>query len=65
MWAMGAVPHFAPIAQDHILQSTTVVQKVTYSPKNVNYRTFSPASSEVLRLSFSRRRFLRVRSLLP
>jgi hypothetical protein len=52
MWAMGAVPDFAPIGQDHILQSTTVVQKVTYGPKNVSYRTFSPNGSEVLRLSF-------------
>jgi hypothetical protein len=52
MWAMGAIPDFAPIGQDHLLQSTTVVQKVDYGPKLVSYQTFATSGSEVLRLSF-------------
>jgi hypothetical protein len=52
MWAMAAVPDFAPIGQDHLLQSTTVVQSVEYGPKRITYRTFAPAGAEVMRLSF-------------
>jgi hypothetical protein len=52
MWALGAIPEFAPIGQDHILRSTTVVQKVKYGRRSVTYTTFSPAGAEVLRLSF-------------
>jgi hypothetical protein len=51
-WAMGAVPAFAPIGQDHVLRSSSVVQKVKYGTRSVEYRTFAPASTEVLRLSF-------------
>jgi hypothetical protein len=52
MWALGAVPDFAPIGQDHILRSTTVVQKVTYGNRSLNYKTFAPNGTEVLRLSY-------------
>ena len=34
------------------MQSTTVVQSVEYGPKHLTYRTFAPAGSEVMRLSF-------------
>jgi hypothetical protein len=52
VWAMGAVPEFAPKGQDHILRSSSVVQKVTYGASNLKYRTFDNASTEVLRLRF-------------
>ncbi|MEW5980024.1 MAG: hypothetical protein AB1898_29870 [Acidobacteriota bacterium] len=52
MWAMGAVPEFAPIGQDHLLRSSSVVQKVSYGNRKVEYRTFDNAGAEVLRLSF-------------
>ena len=51
-WAMGAMPEFAPIGQDHLLHSSSVVQKVSYGKHQVEYRTFDQASTEVLRLSF-------------
>jgi hypothetical protein len=51
-WAMGAIPEFAPVGADHLLRSTSVVQKVRYGPRRVEYRTFDVASTEVLRLSF-------------
>jgi len=51
-WAMGAVPEFAPIGEDHLLRSSSVVQKVRYSARRIDYRTFDPAATEVLRLSF-------------
>jgi hypothetical protein len=51
-WAMGAVPEFAPVGQDHLLRSSSVVQKVSYGKRKVEYRTFDKSGTEVLRLSF-------------
>jgi hypothetical protein len=42
----------APAGQDHVLRSSSVVQKVTYTPGRVAYHTFDRAGTEVLRLSF-------------
>jgi len=55
-WAMGAVPDFAPIGVNHLLRSSSVVQKVTYSAHGVEYRTFDAAATEVLRLNFKPQR---------
>jgi hypothetical protein len=52
MWAMGAVPDFAPIGENHLLHSTSVVQKVTYGSTGVDYQTFDSVATEVLRLTF-------------
>ena len=52
MWAMGAVPEFAPVGETHLLHSTSVVQKVSYGKRSVSYQTFDRASTEVLRLNF-------------
>lgn len=51
-WAMGAIPEFAPMGEDHLLRSSSVVQKVSYAPQSLEYRTFDAAATEVLRLSF-------------
>jgi hypothetical protein len=51
-WAMGAVPEFAPAGQNHLLRSSSVVQKVSYGDRRVEYRTFGAAATEVLRLNF-------------
>jgi hypothetical protein len=51
-WAMGAVPEFAPVGQDHLLRSSSVVQKVSYGNRRIEYRTFGKTGTEVLRLSF-------------
>jgi len=51
-WAMGAIPEFAPVHADHILHSTSVVQKVKYGDGRVQYRAFDNDATEVLRLSF-------------
>ena len=52
VWALGAVPEFAPIGQDHLLRSSSVVQKVDYAPQRIGYRTFDKSATDVLRLSF-------------
>jgi hypothetical protein len=51
-WALGAVPEFAPIGQDHLLRSSSVVQKISYGQRRIEYRTFDNAGTEVFRLSF-------------
>jgi len=51
-WAMGAIPEFAPVGQNHLLRSSSVVQKVTYGERTLEYRTFDQAGSEVIRLNF-------------
>jgi len=51
-WAMGAIPEFAPVGENHLLRSSSVVQKVKYGEKSIEYRTFDPAATEVARLSF-------------
>jgi len=51
-WAMGAVPEWAPKGQNHLLRSSSVVQRVTYGTRSVAYETFDPAAREVLRLNF-------------
>ena len=53
IWAMGAIPEFAPIGQNHILRATSVVQKVAYGSGSVSYQTFDKNGFEVLRLSFN------------
>ena len=51
-WALGAIPEFAPVGENHVLRSSSVVQKVAYGDRSVQYRTFDPAATEVLRLRF-------------
>lgn len=49
-WAMGAVPEFAPEGENHLLHSSSVVQKIAYGNGSIQYRTFDLAATEVLRL---------------
>jgi len=51
-WAMAAMPELAPVGQDHLLGSTSVVRAVSYGRRRIAYRTFDPRSVEVLRLSY-------------
>ncbi|MGH9351168.1 MAG: hypothetical protein ACRD2G_03240, partial [Terriglobia bacterium] len=52
MWAMGAIPEFAPRGQNHLLRSSSVVQDVQYSGHRISYRTFDREGTGVLRLNF-------------
>jgi hypothetical protein len=51
-WAMGAIPELAPAGVDHVLRSSSVIQKVKYGAGRIEYRTFDADSIEVLRLRF-------------
>jgi hypothetical protein len=50
--ALGALPALAPSGEDHLLASTSVVQRVRYGRRSVRYRTFDDASRETLRLTY-------------
>jgi hypothetical protein len=51
-WAMAAMPELAPKRQNHLLGSSSVVQSISYGRRQIAYRTYDSASTEVLRLSF-------------
>lgn len=51
LWAMGAIPEFAPQGQNHLLRSSSVVCKVEYGTNSINYETFDSDAIEVLRLN--------------
>lgn len=50
--AMAAAPELAPDNADHLLRSSSIVQKVVYQPKHVGYTVFDATSTDVLRLTF-------------
>ena len=50
--SLGVLPALAPAGEDHLLASTSVVQRVRYGRRRVGYRTFDPTARETLRLSF-------------
>jgi hypothetical protein len=51
LWAMGAMPELAPHGQNHLLRSSSVVNKVKYEKKSITYTTFDSDATEVLRLN--------------
>jgi hypothetical protein len=50
--ALGSVPKWAPPGENHLLRSTSVVQKVSYGDHSVSYHIFDEAGTDVLRLDF-------------
>jgi hypothetical protein len=64
MWAIGAIPEFAPKGENHLLRSSSVVQKITYDDRGIRYRTFDSTATEVLRLVYKPSRITAGRSSL-
>jgi hypothetical protein len=50
---MACLPESAPLANDHLLQSSSVVQQITYNPLHIQYRTFDAKAADILRLTFA------------
>lgn len=48
--AMAACPQLAPDNSDHLLQSSSVIKKIIYTPENIAYTTYDSVSNEVLRM---------------
>ncbi len=51
-WIMGALPDLAPIGEDHLLRSTSVVQNVSYGAHQIAYRTFDDSGTDLLRVNY-------------
>jgi len=51
-WTMGALPELAPVGEDHVLRSSSMIQKVAYGSNRVWYKTFDSEGTTVLRLKF-------------
>jgi hypothetical protein len=51
MEGLGAVPEWAPADEDHLLRSSSVVQKILYQPKKIEYKTYDEDATEVLRIT--------------
>jgi len=49
--AMAAIPEWAPVGENHLLRSTSVVQKIRYEANKVSFKTFDNHSEVVLRLA--------------
>lgn len=52
-WALRWLPELAPKRQNHVLGSTSVVQRVAYGRNRVVYTTFNPSAVDELRLRFA------------
>jgi hypothetical protein len=48
---MAAIPEWAPADENHLLRSTSVVQKISYGDKAIEYKTFDEDAMDVLRLT--------------
>ncbi len=55
---MAAMPELAPADADHMLRSTSVIQKIDYQPYRVSYLAFDATGSQTLRLTFEPREVL-------
>jgi hypothetical protein len=49
---MASVPEWAPSGENHLLRSSSIVQKVSYATGEVKYTTFDEDATEVLRIAF-------------
>ncbi|MBA2328507.1 MAG: hypothetical protein H0V91_02690 [Flavisolibacter sp.] len=47
---MAAVPEWAPAGEDHLLSSSSIVQEISYNPREIRFSTFDNNASVVLRL---------------
>jgi hypothetical protein len=53
LWAMGAIPEFAPKGENHLLRSSSMVTEVSYEGKSIRYHTFDSESVETMRMNFT------------
>ncbi|MEP7231278.1 MAG: hypothetical protein ABI691_13550 [Ginsengibacter sp.] len=51
MEGLAAVPEWAPAGENHLLKSSSVVQKIKYRPQQISYQTYDADAREVLRLA--------------
>jgi hypothetical protein len=50
---MAELPEMAPADADHMLGTDSIVKKITYQPQRIEYTTFEPQGTEILRITFA------------
>jgi hypothetical protein len=63
--AMAALPELAPSHKNKLLQSSSVVRNIEYTPGNITYKTFDTAATELLRLTTKPVKILAAGEVLP
>jgi len=48
----AAIPEWAPVKENHLLYSTSVIKDITYNPQQVVYTALQATGTDYLRLSF-------------
>ena len=51
MDGMAAVPEWAPEGEDHLLQSSSVVQAISYKPSSISFKTYDDQGTATLRMA--------------
>lgn len=51
MEGLAAVPEWAPAGKNHLLKSSSVVQKINYGSRRISYQAYDADANEVLRLA--------------
>jgi len=51
MEGIAAIPEWAPVNENHLLRSTSIVKKIFYSTNEIRFTTFDVSSTEVFRLT--------------
>lgn len=51
MEGIAAVPEWAPVGENHLLKSSSVIQKINYHTKLIEFTTFDDSAIAVLRLN--------------
>jgi hypothetical protein len=62
---MAELPELAPADADHILGSDCIVKRVAYQAGRIEYATFEPGGSEILRIRFRPHRIMADGKVLP
>ena len=62
---LGAVPEWAPAGENHLLRSTSVVQRISYADNGITYKTFDSNAAEVFRLASKPQNITVSGSVLP
>jgi hypothetical protein len=63
--AMAALPELAPSYKNKLLQSSSVITNIEYTPDNIAYKTYDKASIELLRLTTKPDKILSAGEALP
>ena len=62
---MAAVPAWVSKGEEHLLSSTSVVQRIEYNEKDIIYKTYFPVSKEIIKLKKEPEKVLVDGVLLP